>query len=250
MKDKRVVITGAAGGIASAAAKKFVKEGAKVHLVDIDEDGLKELVGALGDDKATFTVADVASEAETKTYVQEAKDALGGIDVFLDNAGIEGDVKPLTQVTEAEWDKLMSINLKGMWLGMRHVAPVMAEDGGGAIVMTSSVAGMGGFPGLGPYVTSKHAIIGLMRNAALELAEQKIRVNTVNPSPVETRMMRSIESGSGEQQEVKQQFEQMIPLGRYAKPEETADIMFYLASDEASFITGGVYTVDGGMTAT
>ncbi|MBD3167673.1 SDR family oxidoreductase [bacterium] len=249
MQNKRIVITGAAGEIASDLARKCVQEGGMVHLVDIDEDGLKTLTEELGEDNAAYTVADVSDEEATKRYVRNAKSQLGGIDVFFDNAGIEGHVKPLTDVTEEEWDKLMGVNLKGMWLGYKHVAPVMAQDGGGAMVMTSSVAGLGGFPGLGPYVASKHGIIGLMRSAAMEAASQKIRVNSVNPSPVDTRMMRSIESGTGEQEQVQKQFESMIPMQRYAETRETADLMFYLATDEASFLTGGVYVVDGGMTA-
>ncbi|HJL43561.1 MAG TPA: SDR family oxidoreductase [Myxococcales bacterium LLY-WYZ-16_1] len=249
MKNKRIVITGGAGEIASALALKCLNEGGNVHLVDIDEDGLNKSVQEFGEDRVSYTVADVSDGENTKMYVKEAKARWGGIDVFFDNAGIEGNVKPLIETSEEEWDKLMSINLRGMWLGLKHAAPVMIEGGGGAIVMTSSVAGLGGFPGLGPYVTSKHAVIGLMRTAALELAGQGIRVNTVNPSPVNTRMMRSIESGVGNQQQTQQQFESMIPLQRYSETSETADLMFYLATDEASFLTGGVYVVDGGMTA-
>lgn len=249
MQDKTIVITGGAGEIAAALAQKCVQEGGNVHLVDIDEDGLKKLVNEFGEDRASFTVADVSDSGQTQQYVREAKDKWGGIDVFFDNAGIEGNVKPLTDTTEEEWDKLIGINLRGMWLGLKYAAPVMIEGGGGAIVMTSSVAGMGGFPGLGPYATSKHAIVGLMRTSAIELAGKGIRVNSVHPSPVDTRMMRSIESGVGDQEQTQQQFESMIPMQRYAKTSETADLMFYLATDEASFLTGGMYVVDGGMTA-
>jgi NAD(P)-dependent dehydrogenase (short-subunit alcohol dehydrogenase family) len=249
MKNKRIVITGGAGEIAGALALKCINEGGSVHLVDIDKEGLHKRMQKFGEDRMSYTVADVSDTENTKMYVKEAKARWGGIDVFFDNAGIEGHVKPLIETSEEEWDELMGINLRGMWLGLKHAAPVMIEGGGGAIVMTSSVAGLGGFPGLGPYVTSKHAVIGLMRTAALELAGQGIRVNTVNPSPVNTRMMRSIERGVGNQQQTQQQFESMIPLQRYSETSETADLMFYLATDEASFLTGGVYVVDGGMTA-
>ncbi len=251
MQGKTVVITGGAGGIGMTAAKKFYEEGARVHLVDLDEEALQKAVSSLASD-ITYTAADVSDEEQVKQYVKEAKEKHGRIDAFLNNAGIEGKVQPIVETDVADFDKVQQVNVRGAWLGIKHVAPVMMEnDDGGAIVVTSSVAGVAGTPGVAPYVTSKHAIIGLMRTAALELAPKKIRVNTVNPSPVDNRMMRSLEEGFNPDnaEQMKQQFETQIPLQRYAENEEVADLMFFLCSDEASFITGGVYMIDGGMTA-
>jgi NAD(P)-dependent dehydrogenase (short-subunit alcohol dehydrogenase family) len=145
----------------------------------------------------------------------------------------------------------MAVNVKGVFLGLKTTVPAMMKRGGGSIVITSSVAGVGAAPGIGPYGASKHAVIGLMRSAAKEYAAAGIRVNTVNPSPVETRMMRSIESGMGEEDAagVKERISSNIPLQRYAEPEEIAKVMLHLASDDSSWVTGSVNLVDGGMTA-
>jgi NAD(P)-dependent dehydrogenase (short-subunit alcohol dehydrogenase family) len=176
------------------------------------------------------------------------------------NAGIEGTVKPLISYTAEEFDRLVAINLRGVWLGIRSAVPEMAKTGGGSIILTSSVAGLQGAAGLGPYSASKHALVGLMRSAALEYADIGIRVNTVHPSPVETRMMRSIEGSTasmasqlGETDEtpeaIKKRFEASIPMKRYATPDDVAKLFLFLSSDEAEFITGSCYVVDGGRTA-
>jgi NAD(P)-dependent dehydrogenase (short-subunit alcohol dehydrogenase family) len=149
------------------------------------------------------------------------------------------------------FDRVMAVNVRGVWLGLKYVMPEIAKRGGGSVVITSSVAGVGGSAGLAPYVTSKHAVIGLMRSASLEGAPMKIRVNTVNPSPVETRMMRSLEEGMapGNGEVVHESLKQRIPLGRYGEPDDIARLMLFLSSDDAAFLTGGVYMADGGMTA-
>jgi NAD(P)-dependent dehydrogenase (short-subunit alcohol dehydrogenase family) len=149
------------------------------------------------------------------------------------------------------FDQVMAVNVKGVYLGLKHTIPAMQKRGGGSIVITSSVAGVGAAPGIAPYGASKHAVIGLMRSAAKEYAAANIRVNTVNPSPVETRMMRSIEGGMGGDaaQEVKDRLSSGIPLQRYAEPEEIARVMLFLASDDSAWVTGAVHMADGGMTA-
>ena len=145
----------------------------------------------------------------------------------------------------------MAVNVRGVWLGLKHVIPVMAKGGGGSIVITSSTAGVRAVPGGSAYVTSKHAVIGMMRTAALECAPLNIRVNTVNPAPIETRMMRSIEEqlAPGHPGQAKEQVKSRLPLGRYGQPEEVADVMLFLVSDQSRYCTGGVYMVDGGVSA-
>ncbi|MGK0220838.1 MAG: NAD(P)-dependent dehydrogenase (short-subunit alcohol dehydrogenase family), partial [Limisphaerales bacterium] len=161
------------------------------------------------------------------------------------------DVKPIVEYDEARFDQVMAVNVKGPFLGLQATMPAMEKRGGGSIVITSSVAGVGGSPGIAPYVTSKHAVIGMMRSAAKEGAADKIRVNTVNPSPVETRMMRSLEEGlsPGAADEAKAAIVASIPAGRYGEPEDIAKVMLFLASDDSEFVTGSVYMVDGGSTA-
>jgi NAD(P)-dependent dehydrogenase (short-subunit alcohol dehydrogenase family) len=256
LKDKVAIITGGSGGIGVATAKLFVEEGAKVLLVDIDEDALKECVSDIGE-SASYIVADVSEEEQVNMYTQTAVDRYGKIDIVLLNAGIEGTFKLLIEHTVEDFDKLMGVNLRGAWLGIKAAVPQMINTGGGSITLTSSIAGLQGSPGLGPYTTSKHALVGLMRTAALEYAQFGIRVNTVHPSPVETRMMRSIEAGAAEMtallgitkqaEELKAMMADAIPMKRYATPEEVANLFLFLSSDEAKFITGSRYSVDGGM---
>lgn len=249
LENKCAIITGGAGSIGKITAKLFLEHGAKVMLVDLDETSLKEAVEELGGKNVNFCVADVTKAAEVKHYADEASKLLGKVDVFFNNAGIEGEVKPVTDYPEETFDKVMAVNIKGVWLGNKYISPLMKD--GGSIIMSSSVAGLGGTPNVSAYVISKHAVIGVMRNLALELAPRKIRVNTINPSPVDNRMMRSLEEGFAPSQgaEAKKGFEQTIPLGRYAKPEEIAQLVLFLASDDSQFITGTTQVIDGGMTA-
>lgn len=249
LDNKTTVITGGAGEIGKATAKQFLKEGADVLLVDLDEDDLKRVAEELGNEHVFYAVADVSNVDEVKGFVKKAQDRFGGVDVFFNNAGVEGVVKPVTDYPVEEFDKLMGVNVRGAWLGMKYMIPLMNE--GGSIIISSSVAGMRGTPNVSAYVASKHALVGLMRSTALELAGRQIRVNTINPSPVDNRMMRSLEKGFSpdEAENAKSQFEQMIPLGRYASNEDIAGLVTFLAGDESRFITGTVNPVDGGMTA-
>lgn len=250
LDEKVAIITGGAGGIGMATGKRFVEEGAQVLLADVAEDKLKVAAAEIDSENVTYIEADVSKSDDVKKYVQKAVNEFGGVDILIDNAGIEGDVAPLTDFDKDDFDAILNVNVRGMWLGLKHTVPEMIKRGGGSVVMTSSVAGMQGFEGLGPYVTSKHAVIGMMRTAAIELADENIRVNTVNPAPIETRMMRSIEEETAEEQgEAKQMFEGMIPMGRYGKPEEVAEVMLYLASDQSRYVTGAMHAVDGGLTA-
>jgi len=249
---KTVVITGGSGSIGKITAAKFLKEGANIVLVDLDQEALEEAKKELGEGNEVLIVkADVTSEKDTKNFVQKAKETFGGIDILFANAGIEGTVKPIVEYDNDEFDKVMQVNVKGVFLSIKHVIPALKAAGGGSIVISSSVAGMQGTPNTVAYVTSKHALVGLMRTAAKELAKDGIRVNTINPSPVDNRMMRSLEEGfaPGQAVEAKKSFEQTIPMGRYATPEEVADLVLFLAGDESKFITGTTNPIDGGLTA-
>ncbi|MEM1230787.1 MAG: SDR family oxidoreductase [Pseudomonadota bacterium] len=250
LEGKVAVITGGAGGIGKAAGAQFVAEGAQVLLVDLDEGALQAAVKDIGSNQVSYCVADVTRADDNAQMFALAAERYGGVDVFLANAGIEGEVKPLTEQSEERFDQVLAVNVKGVFLGLKHGIPEIAKRGGGSIVITSSVAGVTGSPGVGPYVTSKHAVIGLMRSAALECAPMNIRVNTVNPSPVETRMMRSLEDGlmPGSGEDAKAALVQQIPLQRYAEPDDIARVMLFLASDDSSWVTGSVQMADGGFT--
>jgi NAD(P)-dependent dehydrogenase (short-subunit alcohol dehydrogenase family) len=248
LENKTAIITGGAGSIGQTTAKLFLKEGAKVLLVDLDENALKETVEQLGGKNVSYCVADVTKSADVQGYATAAKKLFSKVDIFFNNAGIEGVVQPVADYPEAIFDKVLAVNVKGVWLGNKYVSPLLND--GASIIMSSSVAGLGGTPNVSAYVISKHAVIGIMRNLALELAPRKIRVNTINPSPVDNRMMRSLEDGFSPSQgaAAKKGFEQTIPLGRYAKPEEIAQLVVFLASDDSQFITGTTQVIDGGMT--
>lgn len=250
LEGKVAVITGGAGGIGRAAGALFAAEGANVLLADLDESALAEATAAIGSNRVSYCVADVTRAADNEAMIRCATERYGGVDILLANAGIEGDVTPITEYDEARFDAVMNVNVKGVFLGLKSAIPAMQARGGGSIVITSSVAGVRGAAGVSAYVTSKHAVIGLMRSAARECAPMNIRVNTVNPSPVETRMMRSLEEGMlpGAAAEAKQTITASIPLNRYGTPEEIARVMLFLASDDAAWVTGSVYMADGGNT--
>lgn len=226
-----------------------MEEGAKVLLVDMNEDQLKKAVDELGSDHVKYSAADVTRAADVQRYVEDAVKAFGKIDVFFNNAGIEGVVKPTVDYPEDVFDKVIAVNVKGVFLGNKYVLPQMND--GGSIILTSSVAGIAGSPNVTAYIASKHAVVGMMRNLTLEVAPRKIRVNTINPSPVDNRMMRSLEAGysPGDAENMKKAFENSIPLGRYAEPIEIAQLVRFLASDESKFITGTTQVIDGGMNA-
>lgn len=247
LDNKVAVITGGSGAIGATTAKLFLQEGAKVVLVDINEEALNNTKSLLDSENVSIFKANVTNAEEVQGYVNHTVETFGKIDIFFNNAGVEGIVKPITEYPEEEFDKVININIKGVWLGMKYVLPQMNE--GGSIINTSSVAGLKGFPSMTAYVTSKHAVIGLSRTVALEAAPRKIRVNTIHPSPVDNRMMRSLEEGyaPGQGEAVKKDFEESIPLKRYATNDDIAKAVLFLASDESQFITGSKLLVDGGM---
>jgi NAD(P)-dependent dehydrogenase (short-subunit alcohol dehydrogenase family) len=251
LEGKVAVITGGAGGIGAATGRLFAEEGASVLLVDLAAEALQQVVQAIGDEHVSAVVADVTRTDQVQRYVHTAIDRYGGIDVFFANAGVEGLVAPITEYPDDVFDRVMAVNVRGVWLGLKHVMAHMQQRGGGSIIITSSIAGVRGSPGMAPYSTSKHAVIGLMRSAALAGAAHGIRVNTVNPAPIETRMMRSIEAAfdPAVPERAKAEREARIPMKRYGLPEEVARLALFLASNESGYCTGGVYMVDGAFTA-
>ena len=251
--DKVVAVTGAAGGIGRDVALRMAREGAAVVAVDLPGAALDETVAQVtaAGGRVVAAVADVTDEAQVRAYVAAAVDAFGGLDALVNNAGIEGTVRPLTETDADNFDRVLAVNVRGVWLGMKHAAPAIAARGGGAIVNTASVAGLGGTPGIVAYGASKWAVIGMTRTAAIEFAPQKIRVNAVCPSPVETRMMRSLEAGINPADPVATHdaIAASIPLGRYGEPSDVTALMCFLCSDDAVFLTGAAIPIDGAMTA-
>ena len=252
LAGKTALVTGAAGAIGAAIVKLMLARGANVVAVDRHGVSFKPLIAECGEGANLVTLeADVADEKQVADYVALARQAFGRIDIFANNAGIEGVVKTIPDYPLEAFQQVMAVNVVGVFLGLKHVIPVMAAQEGGSIINLSSVAGLIGSPGLSAYVASKHAVIGLTRTAAAEWAAQGIRVNSVNPGPIESRMMRSIEGGiaPAAAQAAHDQFNQMIPAHRYGTPEEVARLVAFLASDDAAYVNGSVYVVDGGLHA-
>ncbi len=250
---KVVVITGAAGGIGRATAERFASEGADIVAVDLADsplDDTLEAVRRLGR-QAIAVGTDVTAAADVQRYAREADAKFGKIDVLVQNAAILGPNHPLEDYPEQAFDKVMAINARGVWLGMKAVVPIMKRNGGGAIVNTASTAALAASPFIIAYGASKHAVAGMTQTAAVELAPHGIRVNAICPGPTATEMMRGAERGYNpdDPDQAHEAWRQSVPLQRYAEPPEMAAAIAFLASDDASYITGSVYTVDGGLMA-
>ena len=252
-EGKVVLITGAAGGIGRAVATRFAAEGVRLGLVDVTAEGLRETLAAVekaGGAGMTVT-ADVTRAADVTRYAGAVADHWGGVDCFFNNAGILGAVSPLVDYPEETFDRVLAVNVKGVWLGLKTVAPLLRARGGGVIVNTASIAGLRGSRNLVAYTASKHAVIGLTRTAALELAPSQIRVNAICPSPIETPMVKQLEESANPANPAAfhERMAGTIPLRRYGNPEEVAGLVTFLCSADAGYLTGGSYTVDGGAMA-
>lgn len=247
LDDRVTIITGAARGIGEAAARRFVAEGARVVLVDTRERELDDLVRELGP-RASARVADVCDESAVSRLTADAIALHGRVDIALLNAGIGGEPLPLERIPTEMFDKLMAVNVRGVFLGLKYLMPAMT-DRGGSIVIMASTSGVRAIPNMAAYVTSKHAVNGLMKAAALEGAPKGIRVNSVNPATIDTPMVSELVAAAVNGRASPASQPQGIPLGRRGTAVEVANLMLYLASDESSFCTGGVYMVDGGVTA-
>jgi NAD(P)-dependent dehydrogenase (short-subunit alcohol dehydrogenase family) len=247
---KVAVVTGGGGDIGRASVLGFASCGAKVMVVDVDEANGRtsaELACERGGE-ARFVRADVTRAAEVRGYVQASLDAYGAIDCFFNNAGIEGTIAPTQDYDEAMFDAVIGVNLKGVFLGLRHVLPVMLRQGAGAIVNSASITALFGGPGMPAYVASKHGVLGLTKAAAADVARFGIRVNAICPGPVETRMMRSLEAqrNPSDPQAMAAANRAGIPTGRYTTPDEVANAVLYLCSALSGNITGTHLMLDGG----
>lgn len=252
-KGKSMLVTGAAGAIGFATCEILAGEGARVMLVDIDEDGLRTCTQKLldaGHEVVPF-LADIADEVQAKAYAKAALDAFGKVDGFFNNAGIEGKLAPTHEYPISEFDRVLHVNLRGMFLGLRYVLPGMVERGSGAVVNTASIGSERGLAGACAYNAAKHGAVGLTRTAASEVAQKGVRVNCVMPGVIETpllvgmleQMFDSVEAGMKKLGEV-------ATLNRVGQPEEVGNVVSFLLSDEASYVNGAKWEIDGGALAT
>lgn len=247
-ENQVALVTGGSFGIGRATAIEFAKKGAKIVIADWVEDPEQITMKAIAEagSNGIFVKCDVSKDADVKALIAKTISTYGRIDFAFNNAGIEGLSAPTQDCTEENWDKVLSVNLKGVWLCMKYEIQEMLKQGKGSIVNTSSVAGLVAFPGIPAYVASKHAILGLTKNAALENVKLGIRVNAVCPGVIQTPM---IDRFTGKNKEVEKAFASQEPIGRLGQPEEVAKAVIWLCSDMASFVTGVTLPVDGGWVA-
>jgi NAD(P)-dependent dehydrogenase (short-subunit alcohol dehydrogenase family) len=248
---KVAIITGASSGIGRAAALAFAREGAKVVVADINEAGGKETADLIieAGGEAFFVATDVSDLASVEEMVRQAVTQYGRLDIAFNNAGIEGALAEIEQYPTEEWDRVIAVNLTGVFNSMRAEIPAMLESGGGAIVNTASILGLVGFATTPAYTASKHGVIGLTKDAALENATRGIRVNAVCPGFIETPMVMERGLQGAQNPEVVEQIEAATPAARMGQPEEIAQAVLWLSSDDASYMTGQAMAVDGAYTS-
>lgn len=251
--DGRVaVVTGAAGVIGTATMQLLAERGARIVAVDRREGDLKAAIRDLpASAQALALAADVTDEDEVAGYVRATVEKFGSIDVFYNNAGIEGEIRPITDYSLETFRKVIDVNVVGVFLGLKHVLPVMLKQNRGSIINTASIAGLVGSPQIAVYSASKHAVIGLTKSAAWECTGTGVRINCVCPGLIDSRMLSAIIQGrsSVNAPTPNDKLVERIPARRLGQASEVASIVAFLASDEASYVTGSAYTVDGGRTA-
>lgn len=247
LKNKVAIITGAASGIGKATAILFAKEGAKVVVSDINEESGNKVVEEIKADggEAIFIKADTSSPEQNENLVKETVKAFGKLDVAVNNAGIGGEVNKAGDMSIEGWQKVIDINLSGVFYGMKYQAPEMVKNGGGSIINIASILGQAGFATSAGYVAAKHGVVGLTKSAAWEYAPDKVRINAVGPGFIYTGLVSEEAMGK----EALSHLETKHAFGRLGQPEEIASMLLFLASDGASFVTGSYYPVDGGYLA-
>jgi NAD(P)-dependent dehydrogenase (short-subunit alcohol dehydrogenase family) len=248
LNGKIALVTGGESGIGRASAAAMVDEGAGVHLVGLDADALKQTATELGEDRASWTVADVTDEDAVRGAVAAAVERFGRLDVVFSNAGNTGAVAPIEDYPSDEFARTLAVHALGAFHVIKHASPHLGE--GASIIITSSIVGLMGFAGISGYIAAKHAQVGMMRAAAKEFSPRGIRVNSLHPGPTSTAFQDSIEmrATGAPQQEAAAAFDELIPLHRHATPAEIARTVLYLASDDSAFMTGATVAVDGGLT--
>lgn len=252
VKGKVAIVTGAALGIGRATAILLAKEGAKVAITDLHDDAGKELAERINDDgdEAVYWHMDVAREKDVRHVFKKIRERFGRIDILVNNAGIAGANKPTHEITEEEWDRVQSVNVKGVFFCTKHAIPLMRGAGGGSIINLSSIYGLIGAPDLPPYHASKGAVTLMTKTDALLYAKDKIRVNSVHPGYIWTPMVEGVGKGSGQSMEkFRKRIDALHPLGHIGEPNDIAYGILYLASDESKFVTATELVIDGGYTA-
>ena len=247
LKDKVAVVTGAASGFGAGTAELFAAQGAGVVVADISDEAGEAVVESINTSggRAVYVHADVTSRGDAKRMIQSAKDLGGGLDILVNNAGYSHRNKQFSDVTDEEFDKVYNVNVKAVFIAIQEALPVLRERGGGCIINTSSTAALRPRPGLAVYCSSKGAVSNLTKALAVELAPDKVRVNAICPVIGETGMLETF-MGVADTPENRKKFEATIPLGRFSTPNDIAQTMLFLASDDASFLTGVALEVDGG----